>query len=401
MVNLKGKLLFTFSIVSIFSVLVMGAEEKNRSKSEALTIGTPSTKFIMRDVFNSFVGLVPYMSSEMKFTDPSNEEDITKRLTKMNLAFSWAHNSKTFKNPKFSTQVQVMRDHLGGALSSFISKNKHFSLNRLRTTANLCISCHSQFPSSKRINMSGLTDSWNRKKFGNDLEFANFLMILRKYDLALHYLELEMNTFVTTKKELLKLDSKMVWDDRRFQKSLERILVIYTKVKNNPRKAKLFLQKWQRIKSLSKVRRKLISSWIKDLEKMDPKLSDMNVVELQKYLSLRDKNNDFSKTKLDLGLLIATGKISRYFEKKSNKLVAPEYLYWMSKGEQQLTGAVFYSLSEIHLKDCIEGYPKSDWAKKCFAEYENLIVGGFTGSSGTNIPKVERDELKRLKSLIK
>jgi hypothetical protein len=45
-------------------------------------------------------------------------------------------------------------------------------------------------------------------------------------------------------------------------------------------------------------------------------------------------------------------------------------------------------------------YPREAIAKKCFKEYEEETILGYTGSSGTNVPGEVRRDLNSLKKLI-
>lgn len=389
--------------ITLLSVCTIATADdfKERKKSiDAVTLARPSAKKIMKDVFNSFFSLVPYMSSEMKFTDPKNEKDIVKNLTNLNMSFSWAHQTKKLQNPKFSSQLKVMSQHVNGSLNSYLSNHKYYALNRLRATANLCISCHTQIPANRQVRMGNLYKTMDRKKFDNNYEYANFLIIMRKYDKALHYLELDMKEFVANKIKLLAEDPKLIWDDRKFNKALKSSLIIYTKIKSKPAQAIKYLKKWEKSKTLSSVTRKSINVWLKQLQNENPRLSKMSLEEIKSYLDKRDKKGDFDIAGLDMGLLIASGRLSHYKE-RSKKLDAPEYLYWMSKTEQQLKRSFFFNLAEVHLKNCIEGYSSNPWAKRCFTAYKDLITVGFTGSGGINIPEDEENEISRLEKLTK
>ena len=113
------------------------------------------------------------------------------------------------------------------------------------------------------------------------------------------------------------------------------------------------------------------------------------------------KNENFFQGGEDVTLLISSGVLLNYLVENSVSSLAPQILYWMSIAENRMGKNYFFSLSDLYLKDCIKKYPKSLYAKKCYSEYADSIEEGYTGSSGTNIPSEEKNELIKLKNLLK
>ena len=103
---------------------------------------------------------------------------------------------------------------------------------------------------------------------------------------------------------------------------------------------------------------------------------------------------------LNIKLLFVSGIISRYLEGNKNKTGTAAYLYWLSKGERQLARHYLFNIADVYLKDCITKFSKDPYAKKCFKEYEENLIFGYSGSAGTNIPEEEKKELERLKKIV-
>ena len=109
-----------------------------------------NTKQVMNEVLNSFVKLIPYMNNEMKFQDPNSSGIIISNLTNISNAFKNSEHIKTFQTPGFQPSYDVVKDHLQHTIEAFNTNNKLFARTRLKATASLCISCHTQLSGGKR-----------------------------------------------------------------------------------------------------------------------------------------------------------------------------------------------------------------------------------------------------------
>jgi hypothetical protein len=233
--------------------------------------------------------------------------------------------------------------------------------------------------------------------------------LVRRLSDSVKYFEL------TIKKSILKnqniqainlTDDKVINGD--IYTSLRRVLSIYTKITPEPQKAILFLKKYSNDKSISKMTRIEIGSWIQALEKWRQydfnKIPSINDFVAKNLASL--ESSELSKAKIhsgenDITLLISSGVLSKYLNDNPQTDVTPEILYWLAVAERRLSSTYFFSLSDIYLKECIVQFSSSPYAKKCYQEYEDNIQFGYSGSAGTDIPVEEKRELDRLKKIIK
>ena len=370
----------------------------------------PHTKYIMRDVFNSFRQLVPYMSSEMKFRDPKNETEVMSALVSLDAAFLNAHKNKKLTSYGYKPTLEVIREHIGDTKNAFMGHHKIFAFNRLKSTTSLCISCHSQLSSKGKGTFNSLLYRYDEKSFDSTYDFATFLLVTRNYEASLKQFEKCIDEEIVKFKKMRELDPKINMTPKLLINSLKKIVIIYTKILGQPEKLTIALKKYQSQNGLSRFVKSDIEDWIAqigDLKKegivgktFDTK-KQINSL-LHGYLAKRGKAQDVRMTgELDLGILVASGHLLRYLDGHSRAPEAPEMLYWISMGERQLSRNYFYDLSELYLKECIEKFPKTSFGKKCFKEYEETMIFGFTGSRGTDIPPAEQKELDRLKALVK
>ncbi len=66
-----------------------------------------------------------------------------------------------------------------------------------------------------------------------------------------------------------------------------------------------------------------------------------------------------------------------------------------------LPGFAIWDLADEYLGACVQEYPHSTIGEKCFNQYSDNVVVGYSGSAGTNIPAAVREHLARMKALAK
>lgn len=369
---------------------------------------TPTVKKTMNSVFGGFLGLVPFMGDPMKFKDPANKEEIHTHLTTISNAFSNARHVKTFNLPGFNPSYEQVKVHLKETLEAFEVGQPDFARVRVRATGQLCISCHTQLKGNR--GSFGAINSVARTDFNSDFDYAEFLFLVRNYRKSQRYYNKEITSVLKKTEELKKLSKGMSspYLGNKIDDSLGKMLTMHTKVKYSPSTAINILSKYEKENHLSGETKDRLKNWISSLKKLKSDKTLTGKVKNSKQLDAFLKNHvrkfeselSMYDGSNDVELLVASGILYRYLYKSSKSSDTPKVLYWVSKIDRLLSSSYLFSLSDLYLKRCITDYSKSLWAKKCYKEYKDQVSHGYTGSSGTFIPKDERDELKRLKKFI-
>ncbi len=71
----------------------------------------------------------------------------------------------------------------------------------------------------------------------------------------------------------------------------------------------------------------------------------------------------------------------------------PWLYYWLSWTERGIGHDFLYSLGDGYLRICMDQWPKSPAAKKCYDEYKSYTEFAYSGSAGTSIPADVQTEL--------
>ena len=363
-----------------------------------------TTKQAMNEIFSSFVALIPYAANEMRFNDPRAEEFIKTKLLKLKTAFKNAKHLRQIKTPGFQPSFEVVTDHLEQTYENFSTRNKSFARTRLKATAEMCISCHSQLPKGKSSTFRNFK-SVTRKDFFNDYEYGDYLFLIRDYTQATRYYEKEIAARIAKNKALKAIHNSKNSNylDFTIEKSLKRVLTIYTKVFYRPEKAINFLSQYKNNSDIPTSMKGDIEDWYQDLKAWKKVKFSGNVAnekELTSFIKKHLEETGDDKT-ADIDYLVGAGVLYRFANKNPKSDSIPQVLYWLGKIDYNLEHSYFYSLAEVYLKNCVKQYPTSGYAKKCFNQYKDNLEMGFTGTSGTNIPEDELKVLEELKRFLK
>lgn len=380
--------------------------QKPTQEVDTLTQKWPD-KTLMQSVFSSFTQLIPYMSSREKFKDKNNQAKILSHMAMISKAFDSANHSSAINDGGFRPTLKIMQEHQKTMSVAFAKGHKDYALSRLRASATLCISCHSQLPKEKGVSFSLMAATVTKRQFANDFEYGEYLFIMRNYNKALITYNNAIDEVLSkahkakgSQKEMYKVAGPQT---RLISDALKQILIITLKVQNDPKRAKLLLEEIKGKEDLAHFLKEEINGYVKQLDTMGltPLNSPNNDKELDRWVKANlEKSKSLAPEELDLELLTASGVLQRYLNSHHSSKDASKIFYWLSISERPMMKSYFYNLADIYLKECIERDPKNIFAKKCLDEYKDQLSFGYTGSSGTNIPEDEQKELQRLEKLI-
>lgn len=190
--------------------------------------------------------------------------------------------------------------------------------------------------------------------------------------------------------------------------SIRRKLAYFVRIKQDPEAGIKSLKMNGLNKNLPLVIRKNINDWISQLKSWKkvttPSVETATEEEVRKFVNqlmgpdLNGKSG-FTHERL-ISYLRVSGFLYTYLGKHKQTEFTGEVLYWLALCDRHLSNDLFYSLSDIYLKDCVRDFSKSPIARKCFDEYKEGVVFSYTGSAGTSIPPEVSAELKELEKLL-
>lgn len=367
-----------------------------------------NTKQMMNDALQAYIKLIPYIDSDMKFSDPQNRDSIKKNLKKLEEMFLSSKHMRELKKPGFSPPRKVITNHINDAVENLNRSNWPLARLQVAATLGICMSCHTQLPEERRSSFSIGSKKINRDHFSSDENYAEHLYLVRKYNQSLKYYDLSLNKRLGEQKKFNSLTKKFNIDkeyvDKILLNDLKKSLSIFLKIKKSPELAGKFLSKYKnRIES--KYITTQIESWEKRVQYWKNKKIGKNSFKSENAIKmlLKDVEIIFESQGLpnDVDLLVINGYLGNYLNLHPKSSIVPSLLLWVGRTSQLLNRNFFYEIGDQYLTSCIRDFSKSTVAKKCFEYYKEHIEFSYSGSSGTNIPEYKKKELKELEKLVK
>lgn len=355
-------------------------------------------KPLMHQFYASMESLKELASSPEKFSKKENEAEIGQKLRDLVKLGGQMKQHDGLKTPGFKLSQNTLIQHLSDLERVYRVGNKSYARWMLKSTYFACMSCHSQLPTAD--GMKWEMDPKSLSVAGKpSMDEADFLFATRRFDEALASYERLIDGYPGNNLKADEIDA-----------ALRKKLTIFSRIKRDPSKALLSLEKNSKNQKLPEYLRKNIDAWIAVLREWQnspvpdtAKAKDeeiRNFAEKQLKGSLWDKMIDASDPRL-VTYLQVSGVLYEYLDRNPKTKLAPQILYWLSLCDRQINNEFFFSLADLYLKDCILSYSKSPFAKQCYKELERQTFLSYTGSSGTHIPPEVKDELGRLRKKLK
>ena len=359
------------------------------------------SKIVMDRVHESFVKIIPYVYSEEKLAalkDKNNDaekEAVIHTLNDISNFFKSAKHVETFQRPGFRPSLQTIETHMQDTILSVKNNNSAYAGKRLKAMTAICLSCHSQLSTHE---FAKNVPEASKSLFSRPFDYANYLLLLRRFDEASKQYEISLE-------QNLK-EQSTPQSQEEISSALKRLLSIHTKMDTNIKAALEFVEKYKAKEKMPKIAHDNLVQWEKSLQKWKSFNPNGKFKLVESFIKtnlkpLDQKKDEVLEGKHDVTLLISSGFLARHLNERPDSKLTPEILYWLAVAEKRLGTSYLFSLGDLYLKECIQRYPKSAYAKKCYQEYEDNTVFGYSGSAGTDIPDDEKQELKRLKGLLK
>ncbi len=255
----------------------------------------------------------------------------------------------------------------------------------LSESLELCASCHAQDRKSRPgFGISRLRDL-------DEFQAAEFSFLSRDYASAL-----------TSYKNFLAAE---VSDSYRRSLALDRILSITTEIYGDLDTGMQVLGEIRLISDSEKIR---VSSWqsvfrkLKGQSSLVSPLAPENIKDMDRFLT-----NDWPAMQSFMNWseqqaywMLIRRKLNTFLENGPGPDDLPVLLYWQAVADRSTHFQFYESLSRRYLERCMREYPRHAYARKCFDEFELLMIVSFSGSGGVNIPVEIREEINELRRIV-
>ncbi len=350
----------------------------------------------MNRAFEALTDLIPFITDEKKFSEKTHAPLIEKRISDLKIAFKEAGHDSLLKEDLFAPSYAIINQNLGDSLTAFKQGKKDYAHWRLREVTTHCLDCHTRLPNSHASSFQDGKLAIDLSKFENVYNLGVAQFIVRRY------VDAKASFTRDIQDRILRKDVEEI--DLPFKQ----ILLIETKVMNNPENLISFFKSYQKNESVPEHMRLLLKAWIMDLEQWKTnkylKIGLKNDTDVAKFIKeelVPLENEALFDGSHDVPLLLSSGLLSHYFFENPKSKMAPEISYWLGWTEKFLKREQFFGSGDLFLKQCIRKYPTHSVAKKCLEAYRESMEFEFSGTSGTHLPEDIKRELEELGKLVR
>lgn len=340
-----------------------------------------SVRSDMRQVYAAFRELHAYMFNRSEFIAKENQAKILGLLQQ--LATGFAHvGTANQSEPGFTTTLKITTDLISDAKNRFVANNKDYSLWRLRTAADHCVTCHTRY--QVKVDFSDSTPGLERL---SALQRGEFLMATRQFDQA--------------RAEFLKTVLTPLSTELDKTKAMRNWLIIAVRVRANPTEAITELNLILKDAIILESEQAEIKQWISALHSWSaekpPKLGPLERSEkLIQSALVPGRSRETSSGSVEL--LRATATLHQYLETGTPTALKQRghALFLLGLAYSELPLYFINDFSETFLEMCIRESAGSDDAQRAFRLLSSLVTLSYTGSAGTQIPAEVQLKLKEL-----
>ncbi len=368
----------------------------------ASKVGDDSWRARMQLMLADVVQLLPFAFDETKFVDPKNAPAIEKSLSDLSkhsveLKQHTAHmdRAKGLKiDPSFPFIAEAFERDLAQARQAFSDVNTRSEAQTiLRSALAKCTMCHSQSAVGPTLQLKSFNSTLRNLPLSDRLMA---LTVTRQFDEALV-------AFQQYAKDAKVHKPKSV----TFDKNVRAVLAVAVRVKRDPVASSRVIDAAIESGAGSTMLQTYLVSWKTVTanwrsEKIPDFKSDQALFDGAKKLTVQSQDKQRTRESYvneAVTYLRASGYLhdllSNYPE---SKLRAESYILLASIYES-LPGFAIWDLGDEYLGSCIQENPHSAMGERCYGLYNDSVVAGYTGSSGTHLPSAVREHLTRMKTL--
>ena len=334
---------------------------------------------IMRHLADSVVRLIPITSTQEFDADEFRTEAAT---LKQYFDDAAAH----FDDQPVGSQVtyEMLRERLEQVDRLSIDQSLISARNLLAESMELCASCHMQ----DQVSRPGFGIS--HVKHLDEFQAAEFSYLSRDYDSALA----SYRNFLNEEKT----------DSYQRSQALDRILSIVTEVVGDLTVANSVFSKlnligqseqyrvrqWQSVFTRLQGESLVSPSRYRTVAAMDQFLSG-DWPALQSFMEWNEQQAYWMLIRRQLNILL---------QSNSGGEAEPVLLYWLAVADRSTHFQFFESPSKRYLERCVRDHAQHPYARRCFDEYELLMIVSYSGSAGISMPTEVREDINALRKLV-
>ncbi len=379
------------------SVFVTLSSCKSGQRVEQQTTAPTNWSGQMQNLAEDVKRLLPYLYNREAYRDPMNRAKIAASLKEF---AATAEHVKPEMGQKIlgddllvQSALSSLSEDLNRAVRSFNSGQFEYSRSVAKASLSYCFQCHS-------VTHPSTTARWDLDQLQTiklpPVERADLLVAIRKYDKALEFMEEQLQS-----KDIFKTHA---FD---YESLLRRYLALVIRVENNPKRARLQLEKILKNGEVPHYIVEQVEGWMKSIDSWgaEPVVVIKSPKQLFELVDRRFKKasgiQHFEKDHAgDVEYLRITEDLHQGLKVLKTADDQARALFLLGRAYEVLDDLGAWNLHESYYEACIQKVPQAPLAKSCYNRLEASLYLGYSGSSGTHLPFEERERLKRLRNKV-
>lgn len=348
----------------------------------------------MLELYQILAEITTDTSSDTRFNSPANKSRIEQNTKKL---ADQAHelSKKGFSedaDPTIKILTGLFQDETKRAYSALKSGNRPYARAILNQVSSYCIACHtrnSTGPSFQSLPIEPVAKNLY------PIELGRFYAATRQFDRALDLFQKIVNDSEAP------IERPLEWEQ-----AVRYGLAISIRVKKDPDQARALVERVIGAKKApfflvqdAKKWKESILKWKEEIPRRALTEEGLHMEAMELISQARELQKYPMDHAADVLYLRATAVIHELLQKAPDGRFSQEGLMMAGMCYDVLRPVNMGELHEIYYEACIKKAPHTPTSEACYRRYEQSTYEGYTGSSGTYLPKDVIQKLQSLESL--
>lgn len=350
-----------------------------------------SLNHIMSSIGTTMMDTYPIIVTQRELT-AAEKRLLRANIKRLSELFESAEPFIHARSETYVVSYRFILEYLRETQRAIADKNLDYARSRLYGLGSICTSCHTQ-----DTKLRTLFTGAGRERFPNDAAYAEFNFLTRNYDEAEKYIERDLRSGGTkTEYELIR--------------PLQRLIIIYTQIKNQPGVGADVLSKFVDLPAHTDATRGELKGWIAGLRVLESRGADKVTAPAFAEIETRVRDilgpleQPLSVIRVapdqEIQRLWLSGVLYHYLNRKPLAEEIPKLLYWLAVNDRVVGYSYFFSLADLYLKECVYNHAQHPYAQRCYAEFQEYVNFIYSGSGGTYIPPELKQEMRKMKEAL-
>lgn len=384
-----------FAVLGLALIAGCQSSDKNSGPAgSASKAGVQSWASGMRAMATGLEDLLPYVYSQVEFSDSKNRKDIVELLAEyqksVDVVPQHIGEQMLGKDPLLTYSLERLKENSRQSLKAFQEGHSEYARSTLRESVNTCFNCHSanNMGPEFKFTTSSLSSSFRL----SPTERADYYVATRQFEKAITALETVLNSPTS------------FYDSPHEQAlALRKYLALEVRVKKDPVRAAKTVETFLNNKKLPYFMAADAQAWLGSLREWSKEGEAASADVSSTARRLLQKAESLQRTGGSQAGLVqhmrATSLLHESLRTAKSAQDRSKIYFSLGTSYDVLAELGVWDLPDIYFEACIKSWPKSTQAKLCYKSFERNVILGFSGSAGIFIPTEERQRLAALKEL--